>query len=234
MKFEVYCDEAMPDLFTSASPRAKYLMIGSLWLPSDLRVHVKEKIKEIQQEHDTWGEIKWTKVSPNRIEFYEDLIDAFFEFGEDLRFRCIAVDHAKVNMELHNGDCELGFYKFYYQVLKHWIYDFNDYSFFCDIKSNRDPQRLQVLKKYLNDANRSSRVLDVQSLPSKQVLLIQLCDLLLGAASSRLNNTLKEGSAKSALVERIEARLRVHRLAPTWKGQQKKFNIFQIRLGGGW
>ena len=36
MKFEVYCDEANPDVLTSANPRARYLMIGSLWLPEEL------------------------------------------------------------------------------------------------------------------------------------------------------------------------------------------------------
>jgi hypothetical protein len=37
MEFEVYCDEAHPDLFTSANPKAQFLMIGSLWLPAELR-----------------------------------------------------------------------------------------------------------------------------------------------------------------------------------------------------
>jgi len=30
VKFEVYCDETLPDLFTSAHPDARFLMIGSL------------------------------------------------------------------------------------------------------------------------------------------------------------------------------------------------------------
>ncbi len=234
MDFEVYCDEALPDLFTSEKPRAKYLMIGSLWLPGAKRAEVKNKIEELRQKHETWGEIKWTKISPNRIEFYEELVDLFFSFGEELRFRCIAVDHTKVDMNLHNGDHELGFYKFYYQLLKHWIYDFNQYKIFCDKKSNRDPKRLKVLKKYLNDSNRSSLIEEVQSLPSKEVSLIQLCDLLLGAASSRLNRTLREGSAKASIVERIENHLNVRMLTPTWRERSRKFNIFKIRLRGGW
>ena len=121
MKFEVYCDEAFPDLFTSKKPQAKYLMIGSLWLPADLRDEVKSKIKTLREKHSVWGEIKWTKVSPSRLGFYIELIEMFVGYGDKMRFRCIAVDQGQVNMNLHNGDHELGFYKFYYQVLHHWI-----------------------------------------------------------------------------------------------------------------
>ena len=35
MRFEVYCDETLPDLFDGPNDRrARYLMIGSLWLAS--------------------------------------------------------------------------------------------------------------------------------------------------------------------------------------------------------
>ncbi len=233
MDFDVYCDEALPDLFTTKKPRAQYLMIGSLWLPSEYRNDLKEKIKKIREDYNTFSEIKWTKVSPNRLEFYESLIDLFFSYGTELRFRCIAVDHTKVNMDYHNGDRELGFYKFYYQLLQHWIKGFNSYSIFCDTKTNRDPQRLQVLKRVLNNANLYSEIKNVQSLPSKEVALIQFCDLLLGAASSRLNNTLAEGSGKEAVVNKIEKHLGIEKISPTSQAA-KKYNVFKIRLEGGW
>jgi hypothetical protein len=232
MKFEVYCDEAHPDIFTSASPRGQYLMIGSLWLPADLREEIKQKVAELRQRHHAWGEIKWNKVSPNRQDFYIELIDLFFSYGDNLRFRCIAVDRQQVDLTLHENDGELGFYKFYYQLLHHWIFDFNEYRIFCDAKTNRDPKRLPVLQRCLTRANLSSEIQSIQSLPSREVILIQLSDLLLGAASSRLNGTLQQGAAKTAVVRRLEDALG-HRLAPTHKGEEK-FNIFQIRLKGGW
>jgi hypothetical protein len=233
MEFEVYCDEAMPDLFTSQKPRGHYLMIGSLWLPASLREEIKRKIRSLRETHNTWGEIKWSKVSPSRLEFYRALIDLFASYGLDIRFRCIAVDHSQVNMSLHDNDEELGFYKFYYQLLHHWILDFNEYRIFCDAKTNRDPKRLQVLRSCLRNANLSSRIKDIQSLPSSQIVLIQLCDLLLGAASSRMNNTLKEGTAKTKIVRHMEEVLNVSSLAPTSRNVEK-FNIFKIRLSGGW
>ena len=234
MKFEIYCDEAMPDLFTSQnSGNRRYLMVGGLWVPASLRGKIKEQIHVLRQKHNTWCEIKWSKVSSSRLDFYVDLIEMFFSYNLDLRFRCIAVDHTQINMALHEYDSELGCYKFYYQLLHHWIFDFNEYRVFCDIKTNRDPKRLEVLKRCLQYANLSSTIKDIQSLPSKQVVLIQLCDLLLGAVSGRMNNTLKEGSAKSKLVRHLEKRLDVDTLTPTPRNREK-FNIFKIRLNGGW
>jgi len=232
MKFDVYCDEANPDVFTSANPRARYLMIGSLWLPMILREEIKSQIKTLRQRHETWGEIKWSKVSPNRQDFYIALIDLFIGYGNNLRFRCIAVDRTQFNLALHGNDGELGFYKFYYQLLHHWILDFNSYRVFCDAKSNRDPSRLPVLTQYLSRANLTSSIDTIQSLHSNELVLIQLCDLLLGAASSRMNETLHDGTSKKAVVERLEAALG-RLLAPTHKGEEK-FNIFRIRLQGGW
>ena len=234
MKFEVYCDEALPDLFTSTKPRARYLMIGSLWLPADLRADANLQIGRLRKRHGVWGEAKWTKISPAKANFYNEIIDLFMSYGMDMRFRCIAVDRTQVNMALHDGDEELGFYKFYYQLLHHWILDFNDYRIYCDLKTNRDRTRLRVLKRCLDYANKSATIDDLQSLPSTEVALLQLCDVLLGAASSRLNDTLKPGSAKESLVSLLEARLDLRgTLSPTGAAE-KKFNIFKINLGGGW
>jgi hypothetical protein len=232
MKFEVYCDEANPDVLTSANPRARHLMIGSLWLPEELRNEIKARVGALRERHAAWGEIKWSKVSPNRRDFYVELIDLFFAYGDNLRFRCIAVDRTQLNLALHDNDGELGFYKFYYQLLHHWILDFNAYRIFCDVKSNRDPKRLPVLARCLARANLTSSIDGIQSLPSHEVVLIQLCDLLLGAASSRINDTLRDGTAKAAVVQRLESALG-RPLAPSHKGEEK-FNIFKIRLQGGW
>lgn len=232
MKFEVYCDEANPDVLTSDHPRARHLMIGSLWLPAALRGEIKARIIALRERHQAWGEIKWSKVSPNRLDFYVELIDLFVSYGDNLRFRCIAVDHTQLNLALHENDGELGFYKFYYQLLHHWILDFNEYRIFCDVKSNRDPKRLPVLARCLTRANLSSGIESIQSLHSNEVVLIQLCDLLLGAANSRINATQRDSTAKVVVVQRLESALG-RSLAPTHKNEEK-FNIFKIRLQGGW
>lgn len=177
------------------------------------------------------GEIKWSKVSPNRKDFYVELIYSSAT-ATTFVFAALPLTAPNAQPALHDNDGELGFYKFYYQLLHHWVLDFNAYRVFCDIKSNRDPKRLPVLTRCLSRANLTSNIDSIQSLPSHQVVLIQLCDLLLGAASSRINGTLRDGTAKSAVVARLESALGCS-LPPTHK-REEKFNIFQIRLQGGW
>lgn len=176
-------------------------------------------------------EFKWQNVSASRLSYYSAIVD-WFATQADLRFRCIAVDREKVDLvRFHKADAELGFYKFYYQLLHHWILDYNDYSVFCDAKANRSRLRLPDLERCLNFSNLSSRV-RVQAIRSEESVLIQLADVLTGAASSTLNRTLHVGSARSRVVERLENALG-RRIAPTSRGEQK-FNVFQINFDGGW
>lgn len=234
MKFEIYCDENNPDLFATKKPAyADYMMIGGLWIPSALRQEIKTKIHEVRAIYQTWGEIKWTKISSSKIEFYTALIDLFFSYGLDVRFRCIAIDANQFDSKWHNNDQELGFYKFYYQLLHHWILDFNEYRIFCDLKTNRNLTRLKKLKECLDKSNITSNIHSIQALPSKEVALIQFADLLLGIASARLNRTIKASGAKEKIIERLESHLDVKKLTHTSISEQK-FNIFKINLQGGW
>lgn len=232
MDFEVYCDESHPDLFSSQKPNAQFLTIGSLWLPNTLRDDIKKRISELRATHQVWGEIKWGKVNHAKLDFYKALVDLFESYGEQLRFRCILLDHQFYKAGINQHDNELGFYKFYYQLLHHWILDFNSYRIFCDIKTNRDLTRLQTLNQCLNNANMSAGILAIQALPSSQVVLIQLADLLLGIASARMNNKLKTGSAKEALVLHLEQKLN-HPITPTY-ATEHKFNVFKMNMQGGW
>ncbi|WP_374287897.1 DUF3800 domain-containing protein [Desulfovibrio desulfuricans] len=232
MNYEIYCDENFPDLFNSEKPKARHMLIGGIWIPSEFRSVIKKDIVSLREKHATWGEIKWTKVSPTRINFYIDLIELFFSYPSDVKFRCIAIDRNAYDSNINNGDNELGFYKFYYQLLHHWICDGNDYSIFCDTKTNRDKNRLKVLSRCLQSSNQSAKIQLIQSLPSKQVVAIQLCDLLLGAVSGRINQTISPGAAKEQLVHLIEKRLGVRELSHTAR-DAKKFNIFRINLQRG-
>ena len=217
MTIAVYCDNAFPDLFTSGKPKAKYLMIGSLWLPVGLRNEVKDKIKILRERHETWGEIKWGKVSRSRLEFYIGLIDLFMNYSkDDIQFRCIAVDRERINHDSDYGGAELGIYKFYQEVLNLWTNSRNNYRVYCET----DNKCFQRFKRVLLKANVKA---DIQALPSKEVMLIQFTDLLLGAASSRTNETLREGTAKEDVVKALEQRLG-ESLEPT-VGGESKFNL---------
>ncbi len=233
MNIDVYCDEAYPDLLSSEDRQAKYLFIGSLWLRSEDREAYKAAIHALRDKHRVGGEFKWNKVSPSRLKFYRELLTWFVAQGEELRFRSIAIDSGQVDLlRYHENDQELGFYKFYYQVLNHWIHDCNEYRIFCDFKSNRRRDRLHVLKRCLDYANLSATIASVQAVRSDESVLIQLADLLVGISSAKLNKKLVPGSAKAELVEHLE-KLLGRSIAPTGLCE-RKFNLFRINFGGVW
>ena len=235
MKFEIYCDESRPDLFTTnAQQKDRYLLIAGVWLPAERRAEIKAKIKELKDQHRIGGQIKWQRISKSRLSFYLQLIDLFISFGLDMRFRCIAVQASKVNFNLyHDDDTELGFYKFYYQLIHHWILDFNEYRIFCDTKTNRLPDRLAVLTRCLQRANLSSNVHLIQAIPSRESVLIQFADFLLGAIGSELNNSISPQSVKNKVISHLRTKLGRAKLGPTSRNEDK-FNVFEIKLQGGW
>lgn len=226
---EIYCDESRPELFVraAADKNPTMTLIGSIWLPAAERKPIKMALSELRRTHDVWGEMKWTKVSPSKLNFYFAAIDLFF--ASELRFRAIVVDSSKLDLNtFHKSDSELGFYKFYYQMLHQWMVPGAQYDIFCDDKVNRDRTRLATLGQVLRNANPSSRVDTIQAVNSTESVLVQLCDLLLGATQSRINSSNRGSVAKQALVEHIESHLK-RKIGATWPSE-KKFNVFVIRL----
>ena len=130
-------------------------------------------------------------------------------------------------------EAELGFYKFYYQMLLHWVAGDNSYRIFCDMKTNRISNQLAEIGRILNRVAVSATVESIQSLPSHEVVLLQLSDFLLGMASTRMNGSAKPGSYKDRLTRYLERKLRKAELRPTGPSESK-FNIFCMDLNRGW
>lgn len=225
---EVYCDESRQDLLTSKLPKHdRYALIGSLWLTVGARELVADKFKALRNKHSVFGEIKWSKVlNPSKKEFFIELIDLFFEIP-DARFRCICIDSYLIdNNKYNDGDGELGFYKFYYQALYHWINN-ESYRIFCDIKLNQNRNRLKDLHRTLLKTTNSD-IEFIQPLRSSQTPMLQICDFLLGLTSAKTNDSVAPGTLKAELIQTFEDRLG-HAIGPTLK-TKTKYNVFYIKL----
>lgn len=230
MIFDVYCDESSPDLFFNQQ-QGKYAIIGSLWMPYEKRTQFKSDINEIKNEFNYYSEIKWNKVSPNKEEFFIKLIEYFFD-SKFLRYRGIVIESDKVNLiKFHKNDAELSFYKFYYQLLHHWLLDFNEYNIYLDIKTNRENYRIKELKNALCNSNFTTLIRNIQSLPSNESFGIQLADLLTGALNGKFNSVITS-KTKQTILKIVESNIK-HSIVPTSKSEEK-FNVFKINLQGGW
>lgn len=232
MVFDIYCDESRQDLLvekSSITENNRYVCIGGILLPTENRESLKMKIKDLKQQHEVYGELKWGNVSSNKIDFYLDLIDLFFN-DDSIDFRTVVIDATEVDNETFNrNDHELGYYKFYYQLLYHWIDASENYYIFTDYKTNKDGTRLNFLKKILNKACHSSCIEVLQAINSKESLLLQLQNVLMGAVGYKFNyGIVGESLAKQALIKRIEWHLG-HEIFPTPKNY-KRFNVFKINL----
>lgn len=231
MNFEVYCDESGLEALVRKEEHS-YVAIGGIWMPADYRLIFKAKMLEIKGGYEIFSELKWNKLSPKSYSIYKDIIDYFFQTNQ-LRFRVILIDSKKVNNFMFNDkDEELGFYKFYYQLLHHWIYDNNTYNIFLDLKKNRDQRRLKTLDRCLDYSNLTSIIEKVQGLPSNESLGIQLADVLTGLVNAKFNNK-NTSIAKIDLIKYIENTYLAGEIRPTPKWEEK-FNIFKINLQGGW
>lgn len=230
MNFEVYCDESGLEALTRKDAHL-FTAIGGVWMPADYRASFKDNMQLIMKNYNVQGELKWNKLSPAFYDLYAEVVEYFFK-TQKLRFRVILIESETVdNILFNHGDTELGFYKFYYQLLHHWIFDFNKYDIFLDFKINRNKGRLNELKKVLNAANLTSGIKQVQALPSNESFGIQLADVLTGMVSAKFNKEISS-PAKKNLIELAESHLKKS-IAPSPKWEEK-FNVFKINLKGGW
>lgn len=231
MRFDIYCDESHPDLFSSKLSNATHLVIGGLWLQSSDRSGFKKEIHDLRDRFKIGGEFGWTSISRSKLDFFLHLIDWFFSKGDSLRFRFIAVERTKVDLiRFHQSDQELAFYKFYYQMLHGWILDFNQYHIFCDSKTNKQKERIKILESCLVRSNLSSEI-SIQSIRSDESVLLQTADLLTGAASA-VFNAAQLGESKARVLDHLQRQLG-GKIRPTHRNEAK-FNAFLINPGGGW
>jgi len=232
MKVDIYCDESRLEFLESKADG--FMVIGSLWLKRDERDELKNKIKALKKKHNFTVEIKWTKISYKMLDFYKELIDIFVEYEKLHFFKAIVVDTAKINFEYHQNNSDIGFYKFYYQVLVHKMNTAthkNEYYIYVDDKTNKVYKPLPLLKKVLNNAIYSGEVKLIEPRNSFENIFIQYVDILIGLVSYGYNTTTMRG-AKKELYEYATDRLNLPLNQATLR-DKKPFNIFEIKLDRG-
>lgn len=220
----IYCDESRH----TSNPEDSFMVIGGLSCPRDRREELSRQINLIKKKHGTWKELGWKTLSPNRREFYWELM-AFFAGEPDFCFRCIVVDcnvldHGKYNF----GDEELGFYKLYYQMLIHWLKPSFAYHIYLDWQQNRTQGRFitlrDVLKRRLLGRTKIECLEPVQS---HKMPLIQLVDLLTGAMGYAWNDRMGS-QTKMAFCTDLARAVGLTSLKVTTPLSAEKFNIFHF------
>lgn len=189
MSYYTFCDESGID------GTARYMAIGGVWIHDRVGElsRIRKGLDDCKWMHGISAEMKWGKVSQDKLAAYKAFVDEFFGAATAMDFRCIIVDKHVLNYrKFHNNNKELGFYKFYFLLLSRNLSKGSDYYIYTDDKSNRRRNRLGELQTVVNNwANREMKCWPVKTIEpreSHQDVIIQMVDVLLGAVSSRWNN----------------------------------------------
>lgn len=181
MEYNVYGDESCHlehDIFDK-------MFLGCIRCEKSKAKHHNESIRNIKINNKLSHsyELKWTKVSQSKIDFYNELID-YFSNSNDLCFRCvIANDKKELDNIRYSQTYDDWYYKMYYTLLK-YIMDNNQYNIYIDKKDTYGSEKINQLKKILSHTNWHINTLKkIQLVNSEEIELIQLCDFFLGAIS---------------------------------------------------
>ncbi len=225
--FNIYCDESCH----LENDRQKAMALGAVWCPLDKRREIAVRLREFKQKHliPASFEVKWTKVSPAKKDFYLDIIDYFFD-DDDLHFRALIVpDKDKLQHGAFPGqDHDTWYYKMYFDMLKVILRPDARYRIYMDIKDTRGAEKVAKLHEVLsnNMYDFSRQVIErLQLVRSHEIEQLQLADLLIGAIGY-LNRGLEGNAGKMAVIRRMQKRSG-YALTKTTLLREEKINLFR-------
>lgn len=220
--FNIYCDESRH----TSDPTQQFMVIGGVRCPRDHKHDLVGQIHRMQARHNAHGEPGWKRVSPNKAEFYEELM-ALFANTPDLSFRCIVANRNELDHDRFNGgDAELGFYKLYYQMLVHWLEKGQTYYIYLDWQQNQAQHRFHDLAKILTNKLRDhAGIACLEPVTSSNLPLVGLADVLIGAVGYAWNG-LGASGAKLRVVDLLAESAGLDTLARGTPRTSQKVNIF--------
>lgn len=208
------------------------MVIGGIYLYDYNVKLITEDIRKIKEKHNIpfHREIKWTKVSKSKYDYYKDLVDYFFD-NEMLYFRAIVIpDKGILDHKKYNQTHDDFYYKMYYLSITKLLSISDKLNIYIDIKDTNGHSKVINLKRILNiKAKDNTKINKIQQIRSHESQIMQLSDLLIGALSY-INRNLDTSFAKLSLARHIITRSK-QTLKETSLMSNHKFNI--IVFNGG-
>jgi Protein of unknown function (DUF3800) len=202
----IYCDESCHLL----NDGHEVMTLGALWCPLERRREASVRLREIKAKHGIppTTEVKWTKVSPAKVEFYCDWLDFFFD-DDDLHFRAVVIPQKSALRHDDFGHThDDWYYKMLFTLVSPLLKPEDRHRIYLDHKDTHSGAKATKLHEVLcssaYDFNRAI-IERVQPVVSHESELMQLCDLLIGAVGYA-NRNLGGSSAKMRLVARMRQR----------------------------
>lgn len=228
MIYNVYCDESCH----LEHDGINVMVLGAVWCPQKNLREITQQINQIKMKNgvNRTMELKWTKISPAKIDLYQDVIDYFFD-NDSLHFRAIIIpDKSKLNHARFSQTHDEWYYKMYFDMLKVIFNPTDNYEVYIDIKDTHSYQRAQKLREICCNSmyDFSAEIIRrLQPVRSEEVQLMQFVDILIGAIGYK-NRIFFEGFEKSIakqhVIEIIKNRSG-HSLSKTTLLREEKVNL---------
>lgn len=226
MLTNIYCDESN-HLEKSLVP---WMVLGAVSCPAEKARSVNKRIQEFKIKHSLSSrfEMKWTKISEKKVDFYQDIIDYFFD-DDDLSFRAVVINKSELDHKSYNQTHDDFYYKMYFNLLNKIVNPKKQYSVYLDIKDTNSAKKAEKLRDVLCNSKYDfdKRVIkSVQHVRSHEVNILQITDLLIGALQYlNRDETTLSSKAKKQLIERIKERSG-YSLKLSTLVKEEKFNLF--------
>jgi hypothetical protein len=222
----IYSDEAN---HLKDPSQGNFMTIGSVWCDKDEVKNLADSIRKVKEYHEfkKSAEVKWTKISPNNLKLYEDLIKVFF--AGEVNFRAVIIPKNLLDHDTFNQTDEDFYYKMQYLMATNIIRNNcpSSFNIYVDYKDAWSNVRSIKLKGYLeNKVDFHDCTFNVQPIRSHESELLQLADVLIGATAYRNNHFQEDGgSPKHRIVRLVEegALQRLNQISPP---TSHKVNVF--------
>ncbi|MEA1884293.1 MAG: DUF3800 domain-containing protein [Thermotogota bacterium] len=223
-EYNIYCDESCH----LENDGISVMALGGVWCEKDKIRQVFQDLKMIKIKYDVHPnlELKWVKVSMNKIDLYLEIID-YFRSNPFLNFRGLLIpDKSLLKHKEYNQDHDTWYYKMYYTMLKILLKKEASFNVYLDMKNTKGGPKTRKLKEILNiQSNHSleNKIRKIQIVQSHEVQILQITDLLIGALCYNYRG-LMTSEAKLEIIKKIKGDFEVP-LDRTSPLSEEKLNI---------
>jgi len=226
--YNIYCDESCH----LENDGINVMVLGGVWCPHDTTREINERIRDIKIRNSIspTAEMKWTKISPSKLQLYIDLVNYFFD-EKLMHFRAVVVpDKNQLDHERFNQTHDDWYYKMYFEMLKQILMPKDRYEIYIDVKDTNSSRKAQKLREVCSNSMydfSKTIIRKIQPIQSKEVQLMQVVDILIGAlgyANRQFADEHVKSSAKLAIIDLIKKRSG-YSLSKTTLLREEKFNI---------
>ena len=179
-EYNIYCDE-------SDTNGQNIFWLGAVICTPARADILNNKIKKIREKYDFYSEFKWTKLKGHNFNVYKEFIDVFFD-DRYIKFRLMSFKKNRhwTKWEIsYNKRMAKTYYCFIGWITMHYC----KYNIYADQLFNDHDRSMTTISYLLNSKRRAEwgikgRNINAKEIISKNIELVQLTDVLMGAYKS--------------------------------------------------